>query len=643
MKLINNNEPSDIASFLAGVPPFDVLDNDIIAAIVDRIELRGYLKGVYVYRQGESSLQSIFIIISGSAEVTVLSDHDEKIVTGTLTELMIFGTTGFFLHEPYPASVRAATNLFCLLIPYEVLESIRNQVPEFSVKFNLMLAERIRSLYLTMAKDAAAEVNLIEQPMRKRVADLMSAPPATCFPGEEIAALAAKMTRHNVSSLVVLNQDMRPLGIVTYKDLVSKVLARREYVKRLTASDIMSGKLITVAPEAFYYEALLTMVRNNLKHLVVCSNEKLVGVVTLRDLTVSRRSGALSIVNSIENQDTIEGLAKASSEIDKVLLALVTENAGSREILEIITEFFDRLTRKVIQVCEQEMLSEGYGPPPVSYSWITMGSSGRQEQFVKTDQDNGIIYENVSDDKIEDTARYFHILAEKVVEGLFRCGFAKCKGNVMASNPFWCRSFREWRGVIDKWVDNLEPESVRMLTIFLDFRHVYGKKSLCDLLRNFVARRFQKAATVLLYLAKDDLNYRVPLNFFKQIMTEKSKEHYGKVNLKGAACVHMVDCARIFSLREGVIHTNTFARLNALKIRGVLSSDNTEMFQTAYESLMMFRIKQSIKQISDGVIPDNYIAPHELSRKEKAILREAFLAVDRIQTMTAGAFHTYLS
>lgn len=212
----------------------------------------------------------------------------------------------------------------------------------------------------------------------------------------------------------------------------------------------------------------------------------------------------------------------------------------------------------------------------------------------------------------------------------------------MASNPFWCRSFNGWRDVITHWIGQLDSENVRMMTIFLDFRHVYGKKSLCDLLKNFVIRSFQKSATVLLFLAKDDLNHRVPLNFFKQIITEKSKEHRNLVNLKSTACVHMVDCLRNFSLREGVLEINTFKRIEELSKRRVFSPDDTEFFATAYETLMMFRIRQSLLQLSRGEQPDNYINPNELSKRDKAALREAFLAVDRLQNLTGHAFYAFI-
>lgn len=640
--LMQDGQPTDVGIFLKQVIPFHLLDQRTIDQLVAKLEVKEYPKGAYVFRQGDPSLQSLFIIVSGTAEVTVLNENDRETVTGLRKERDFFGETVFLSEEPYPGSVRAVTDLTCIVLPQEAFETLLGNHPAFSSQFSRILADRMRALYQALGTEGRAG-GALDQPMRKRVADLMSSPPVTCLPNDDISTLAQKMTSADVSSLVVVSPDQRPLGIVTEKDLVSKVLARGEFLKRLVASDVMSANLLTVEPEAFYYEALLVMVRHKVKHLVVTSGEKLVGIVTIRDLIISRSTGALSIVNSIEKQTTIEGLAKASKEIDRVLQALVAEKATSREILQIITEFFDRLTRKVIQVCEREMITEGHGPPPVSYSWITMGSSGRLEQFVKTDQDNGIIYENVPLDKEEEVARYFHILAEKVVEGLFRCGFAKCKGNVMASNPEWCRSFKSWRDSITSWVNRLDPENVRLMTIFLDFRHVYGKKSLCDLLRNFVTRTFQKSSTVLLFLAKDDLSHRVPLNFFKQIITEKSKEHRNMVNLKSSACVHMVDCLRIFSLREGIVQTNTFDRLDELAKRRVFSRDDTELFFTAYETLMTLRIRQSLLQLSQGKQPDNYINPDELSKREKAALREAFLAVDRLQNLTGHAFYAFMT
>ncbi|MBS4006833.1 MAG: CBS domain-containing protein [Clostridium sp.] len=641
-KLIYNGQPTEARSILNKVNPFQHLTQSTLESIIAKSEIRQFPKGIYVFRQGDPSLQALFVLVSGSVEITVLDKQDKEVLVSKRQELEFFGEMVFFSEDCYPASVRATTDLLCIVIPNALFETELTRTLEFANAFSRIMTERMRTVYQSLISAAEQSQAALDLPMRKRVASLMSAPLVTCRLQDQISAVAKQMTEHAVSSLVVVDDQGQPRGIVTERDLVGKVLAQNLCQENLTAADIMAKNLLSVAAEAFYYEALLIMVKHKVRHLIVVDNHQLAGLISIRDLIISRSTGALTIVNNIEKQETIDGLAKASAEIDKILEALAEERASSQEILQIITEFFDRLTQKVIQVCEQEMQQEGYGPPPAAYSWITMGSSGRQEQFVKTDQDNGIIYDNLPPDKEEAAKSYFQLLAEKVVEGLSRCGFAKCKGNVMASNPFWCRSFNGWRETINVWINNLDPESIRMMTIFLDFRHVYGKKALSDLLRNFVTRSFQKSSTVLLFLAKDDLSHRVPLTFFKQIITEKTKEHRNLVNLKSAACVHIVDCLRIFSLREGIIETNTFKRLEKLAKKRVLSAEDNELLENAYETLMMLRIRQSLQQLSVGLQPDNYINPNELNKRDKSALREAFLAADRLQNLTGHAFYAFI-
>ncbi|TLN05277.1 CBS domain-containing protein, partial [bacterium] len=387
-------------------------------------------------------------------------------------------------------------------------------------------------------------------------------PVITCAAADTIDQVAEILTKNRITALVVVDSDQKPVGIITDSDLVSKVLTRKECANTtLTAADVMSPNPITLPPDAFFYQALLTMAKNKVKQLPIISDGQLLGIVTVRDLVQSRSTGALTIVDGIETSGNIDELVKASEQVDNVLKALVAEKASNQEICEVITEFYDRLTRKVIEISEQEMQRENYGPPPTPYCWITMGSGGRREQTLRTDQDNGIVYADVPIGRAKVAAAYFAALAAKIVEGLARCGFAKCKGNVMATNPQWCKSVREWEEMVTHWV--LEPNGEMLLnfTIFLDFRAAYGQKSLAENLRRFVIKSIQDRPIVLHFLAKEDLARRVPLGIFKQFITNKSKEHRNEINLKRDACVHVVDCVRIFSIREGISETSTIGRL----------------------------------------------------------------------------------
>ncbi len=481
-----------------------------------------------------------------------------------------------------------------------------------------------------------------ELALRKKVSDIMKAPPVTCGYMDSIGTIADTMAHHDVSSIVVTAPNSVPQGIITEKDLVTKVLTRdTAEIKKLKAHHVMSDNLISIDPDAFSYHALLLMAKHSIKHVVVTKGQTLVGIVTMRDLIRSRQSGALSIVNSIETQQTIEGLGRAVEDIDGVLHALISERAYASEICLLITEFYDRLTRKIIFLAELEMKKE-HGPPPARYSFINMGSSGRMEQYSRTDQDNGIIIENISSQaQAKHVKGYFLTLGEKIVSGLERCGFIRCDGQVMANNPEWCNTLSDWHQINSRWIEELNPENVRKMTIFLDFRHIYGDEELTRRLRSFVTAAYRNANTALLFLAEDDLRFKAPLNVFKQLVTEKSGKRRNQVNLKGTACVHIVDCVRLFALKEGIAETSTLRRLNELKNRTVLKKDDIEFIETSYENLMMFRIREAVEKMSRGEEPDNYINPYTLNKKEQSLLRESFIAVSRIQEFAEKHFLIY--
>ncbi len=643
MVVIESRHKEKFLKILKKIPPFDLLTEEHLELVTDNLREKTYPADTYVFRQGDKSQGILFIVVSGLLEITIVSKHGIEKITGYRKPFEFFGITALLAEEEYSVSVKTLEETKCYLISNDIIEQLVDYNPDVAKFFSKILTNRIKTLYETFVReDPFQGTTPLEPPLKKRIADLMSSPPVICFLEDSVQYIARLMKEKHVSSVVVLDDNKSPVGIITEKDLVTKVLATGGNIEKLRAKDIKSLKLLTVSPKSFFYNALLIMVKNNISHLVVTSETKLAGIVTLRDLVKSRNTGALTIVNSIESKTDIDGLIMTRKEIDKVLEALVAEKASVREICELITEFYDRLTRKIIEISEKDLVREGLAPP-VSYSWINMGSSGRKEQFMRTDQDNGIIYEDVPEDMEPETNKYFLLLGKKIVEGLSQFGFEKCKGNVMASNPVWCHSLKNWRKKVADWIAVPNPDHVRMMTIFLDFRHIYGKKVLCDTLKAYVIKKFQTNHVSLQYLAKDDLQHKVPLGFLKKIVTEKSKEHRNMVNLKSSACVHIVDCLRVFSLREGIEETSTFLRVKELTEKNVFSCDDSEMVETAFEALMMFRIRESLKKIKQGQPPDNYITPKNMSKRERAILKEAFLAVDRLQNLTSYAFHIYMN
>lgn len=623
---------------LKQVPPFNLLNDEQLNKVAESLIEETYPAGTYVGRQGETSRMVLFIVVEGKVEITVTDKQGNETIIGYRDPLEFLGETVFLSGNELPASGRALENTKCFLLPQESFDEIVIENPEFASYFTRLLTERLRILYQRFYDEEEASG---ESGFSKRVSDIMVTDVVTCLPQEEAHKIATLMDDYNVSSVVVVDEENTPLGIITEGDLVSKVL--RDSVlsegAQKKARELMSKDLISVKPYDFTYQAFLHMVKNRITHVVVRDEEdKLMGIVAMRDLIKSRKTGSLAVVNRIESCDSVEELTQVRDEVDQVLQALLVERATVMEITSLITEFYDRITRKIIQISERDMVEEGYGPPPVGYCWLSMGSSGRKEQFARTDQDNGIIYEEVSPEREEEVKNYFLTLGEKVVSGLERYGFARCKGDVMANNEMWCQSFRGWRNTINIWLSSLDMQTVRNMTIFLDFRFVYGRINLAELLRNFVLRNFRTASVALNFLVDDNLSKKIPLNIFRQIQTERSGEYKDHLNLKTTACVHIVDCARVFALREGIRSTNTIERLKEVSKKGILKEKDVEYIVAAYETLMMLRIRDAMAKMRRGQDPDNYINPKELSNREYSLLKEALVMVSRLQSITANHF-----
>lgn len=625
---------------LKQISPFNLLDEETLGTVLPLLKYQDYPRGSFVFSQGEPSRRELYLINEGIAEIIVTNESGKDSVVGVRRAGDFFGETVLLTDNTYPASVKAVETLKCLVINGETFEDLMNKSPAFAGYFTKILAERLRELFKEVVLEQSYQAyGLDSQPFRKRVMDIMSSPVFTCSISDPIDKVASLMAEHRISALVVTNNTGVPVGLITERDLVTRVLTKAyPPPSPPKAGEIMDPHLVILPPEAFFYQALLAMVKHQNKHVAVLDEGRLLGIVTVRDLVKSRSTGALTIVDSIESQETIAGLAKASREVDKVLTALIAEKAPVPEVCEVITEFYDRLTRKVIQICENEMVARGFGPPPVGYCWLTMGSGGRKEQTLRTDQDNALIFENVNQEDYAETDRYFSILSDKIVDGLVKCGFARCRGKVMASNDAWRGSLRHWLDKINTWLSAIDKTNIRLLTIFLDFRPVYGKNVLAEALRGFCFKKFREVPIALHQLASDDLEIRVPLGFFRQFITEKTGEHKNEIDLKKSACVNMVDCLRIFAMRDKIQDTTTLGRLRELVRSGVIPPDDAEFYQTAYESLMTFRIRENLRKYSLGLEPDNYINPYVLSKMESLALKEALLAVDRLQSFTGAVF-----
>lgn len=635
-------ETSDILNVLIKTDPFDMLDQQVLIDLCKKVEIKKYPANKYIFKQGDPSLDGLFVIASGLVEITVTNEQGIESVVGLRRSYDFFSETVVLSQQRYPGSARVKEDVVCIIIPRKNLENLIYRYPDFSGFFNALLAERMRLLYEKILAEQTHEAySGVESFLfRKRVSEVMTSPVLTCRITDQISEASKILVENDISSIVALDSSSAPRGILTEKNLVKYLIAFRKFpIDDCRVEKLMNSNLVQMSPESFLGQALVTMTKRKTKQLVVMERGKLVGIVTMTDLIKTRSTGKLVLSHDIDSQNTLSGLSSISREIDDILNTLIAERAEVCEILDVMSELHESLSRRIIQLSEEKMKLKGWGTPPVDYCWINMGSAARNEQTLRTDQDNAIIYADPDKTNAESINLYFKTLAEFIVQGLSECGFARCTGNVMATNPKWRKSLGQWMSAVADWTKSYDPEDTRTLTILLDYRPVWGNRSLAEKLRDKIFSAFKDSINVSHGLTKDDFKYIIPINFMGKIITEKRGSHKNQINLKTAGIVHIVNGARILAVNSGISEPSTFGRLDQLTQAGLINEEDTEFFRTSFETLMMFKIRENMKKVKQGKPPDNYIDPSEFRKSEIRLLKDALSGVSQLQKLVNKKFN----
>lgn len=636
-----------IIKVLSSTDPFEMLDENTLKEVAGQVAVRQYAANTYVFKQDAASLDCLFVIVSGMVEITVTNDRGLEMVVGIRRPRDFFGETVVLSQQRYPAGARVKEALTCCLIKRVTLEKLIYTFPEFSGFFNALLSERMRLLYTEIMMEQSADSQCgVDAPLfKRRVSEVMSSPVMTCKLDDLATEAARIMTEKDISAIVVVDDYNSAQGIITEKNMVAHLITARRYpLDTCRVRQIMNRKVEEVAPEAFLGQALVAMIRHKTKNLIVTLRGELVGIVSMVDLLKSRSTGSLLLTHDIETQNDLKRLAQIGPQIDSVLNALITERAGVNVIFDVMSELHERMTRRVIELAEERMKLEGWGAPPVEYCWINMGSAARYEQTLRTDQDNAMIYQDPEPDQREAVEAWFKQLAQYIVDGLEVCGFALCSGNVMATNPAWRRSLGQWKAAIQEWVRSYDPTDTRTLTILLDFRPVWGNMVLAREFWQAIFEAFNESQAAQHMLTKDALQYKLPVSFYRGIkflgsfITEKSGPNKNQLDLKKSGSVHIVNGMRIFAVKNEIEEPSTFGRIRLLAEKGVLSRDNADYFAASFETLMQYRIRESVKKARQGLEPDNFIDPYTLSQRETMLLKDAFAGVAHLQKLVDKEF-----
>jgi CBS domain-containing protein len=621
--------------------PFNRLPEKVFQEIRDGAILQKYPPNTYIFKEKDSPTGYLYVIKEGLVEITVMTPGGVDMVVDYRKEGNFLGGTPIFTAEPYTGGARTVKPTECYLIPQDILRRCEKDHPELAEYFTRIVLSRVRHLYSEIVSEhnRKALTRMEAFPFRKRLSEIMSSPVETCHPGDAARKVARQLIEKSVSSVLVVDDTNQPLGIITEKNMVAKVIVPQGVdPDSIPAREIMTLHPHALAPDTYMYEAMAYMTAHRIKHLPVIDRGEVVGMVSLRDLMLHRSQKTMLLLGNIREEQTIEGLIAIRREIVTVARTLLSETRSTPEVMEILSYIHHGIIRRVYEICLEQMKMEGLKPPDINFCFLIMGSGGRREMLLGPDQDNGFIFENVPDERMPEIDAFFVPFGQRLVQALNKAGYALCHGEVMVNNPVWRGRLQDWKRRIKDWVNDPEPRKVRYSSIFFDFAPLVGDPSLAQELRSIVFHEINEFQGFLYHMMSLDLQYKVPVGLLGRFILEKSGEHKGELSMKQGGSVYIVDCIRMFALERGVQALSTLDRLKALVDHNVFSPETAEHIRAAFEAMSYLRLRNEIALLDQGREPSHFLDPYSLPKNEQDLLREAFSAVSKLQDATKRHF-----
>jgi CBS domain-containing protein len=307
---------------------------------------------------------------------------------------------------------------------------------------------------------------------------------------------------------------------------------------------------------------------------------------------------------------------------------------SAEHVTHILSALNDRLTRRVIDLALREAELE-----PTDYCWLALGSEGRNEQTLSSDQDNAIIFRDPPEGELEAVRARWLAVAATVNDALANVGFPLCRGEIMAGNPRWCLSETEWRAQFSRWISEGDPAAVLGAIIFFDFRPLHGDADLADRLREWLSAAVRDQARFLRGLAQNAIANRPPLGVLRDFALSDDPDHPHTLDLKVNGATLFIDCARVMALAEGVGVTNTTRRIREAGARRGMAREEVEGWIAAFQFLQLFRLRQQQGQVARGEAPSNHLDPDRLNDLDRRLLKEALRTARGMQQRIALDYH----
>ncbi|MFZ5432944.1 MAG: DUF294 nucleotidyltransferase-like domain-containing protein [Calditrichota bacterium] len=448
-----------------------------------------------------------------------------------------------------------------------------------------------------------------------------------CHVDAAVVTAAAMMTEQHASAIFVQTESGSVVGIITDKDIRRRVVA--DGLDRNTPAHlIMTAPIVTINEQSLIYEAMLLMEQRQVNHLAVTDDSgRIVGTICHQELMQFQQYSPVVLTREIERASTPHDIIRSCKGVPGLVKVLLDFGAHSHVISRLISSVCDAATIRFIALAESEI-----GPAPAPFVFIALGSQGRQEMTLSSDQDNAIIYEALADPDQNNAVReYFMQLGRRVCEWLDRAGYPFCRGEAMAQNPQWCQPLSVWKDYFRDWIERAEPQQLLEFSIFFDFRPIHGQNRLTAELSQYIFDLLSANPAFYPHFAQNALQFKPPKRMFGRIIGSGGGKEQGSVLDAKDAVIPIISFARLYALRQGMDVTNTYERLQRLTETDVFNETSSQAIVEALEFLTRLNLKQQGEAAGTGQVIDNKVHLRHLGPIEQTMLHQSLTQVDVIQ------------
>ena len=627
--------PSEL-SFITKHAPFDRMELEHVLWMLERMQLDYFATGEVIVTPEQGPVDRFWVIkqgmVHGEQNVAHASEADTWL---ELAEGECFPLGALLANRRVASVYRAGTDTFC----YELSAADFRELIGKSAAFRDFCTRRIANLLEHSKQVIQAQYShssVEQQSLASPLSGIIRREPVTCAPETTVRHVLDVMREQRIGSMIAVDGEGKPIGILTLHDVRDRVAIPQIDLDQ-PVINVMSTQLSSLPPQALAHEAALMMAKQGFRHVLVVESERLIGLVSEKDLFALQRVGLRQIGSTIRHAETIEMLQQGAVDIRKMAHNMMAQGVSPEQLTQFISTFNDLL---IVRVVELEFRACGLAGTPLldGLCWMALGSEGRFEQTLNTDQDNAIIFEVPAGMTADQVREQLLPVARRINETLALCGFPLCKGDIMASNPKWCLSLEEWKRAFSSWISTGTPESLLHATIFFDFRGVYGAQHLAEDLRQWLSRVASDNSRFLHLMAENALRNRPPLGVVRDFVVGKEN----MLDLKLNGITPFVDAARIFSLAAGVSPTNTIQRLRMSASKMNLHQSEIDAWVDALLFIQVLRLRRHDESLANGLSDDaldNRINPERLNELDRRILKEAFRQARKLQARLALEYH----